>query len=207
MITSTYQNCPLCRAADNFSLIENGINVNAVLGRRGRFLIVPALGPLAVGHVLVISAVHTEGLRYLPEEMQQCYELLSGEIRSYCARLGDNVLEAEHGAREGSVRGPCIRHTHIHILPGLGDVASIFDSNGDLDALKSSASTHIGPYLWIRNGIREKVYDASRAIGQEIRRTIGENLSIDDWDWIVNPKTELIARTKEYWRGLDKWLE
>jgi len=200
------QNCPLCRAANGISLFENGVNVNTILGASGNFLIVPALGPLVVGHVLVISATHTEGLRFLPAKMQRRYELLSGELRAYCARLGDTVLEAEHGARNGSVRGPCIRHTHIHIMPSLGDAASIFDDRGDLEVVRSSASSPLGPYLWISNGSREKVYDASRAIGQEVRRTVGEHVGVDDWDWAVNPKTELIARTKEYWSGLDKWL-
>jgi diadenosine tetraphosphate (Ap4A) HIT family hydrolase len=182
------------------------VNVNAILGGRGNFLIVPALGPLVVGHVLVISAIHTEGLRYLSAEIQQRYESLSGEIRAYCSRLGDNVLEAEHGAHEGSVRGPCIRHTHIHIMPGLGDVAGIFDDRNDLEAIRSNASSRLGPYLWIRNGTRETVYDASRAIGQEIRRTVGQKLGLDDWDWVVNPKAELIAHSKKYWRGLDRCL-
>jgi diadenosine tetraphosphate (Ap4A) HIT family hydrolase len=203
---STHQNCPLCRAANNTSVFENGVNVNTILGSRGRFLIVPALGPLVVGHVLVISAIHTEGLRYLPAEMQQRYELLSGEIRAYCARFGDSVLEAEHGTSEGSIRGPCIRHTHIHILPGLGDVANVFDDRRDLAVVNSIMSTYLGPYIWIRNNVGERVYDASRAIGQEIRRTIGGNLAVDDWDWVVNPKPELIVRTKEYWRGLSKCL-
>ena len=196
----------MCNAARNTPLYEKDINVNTILGRSGNFLIVPALGPLVVGHVLAISATHTEGLRYLPKEIRQHYALLSGKIRAYCARLGDTVLEAEHGAGNGSVRGPCIRHTHIHILPGLGDVVGIFDERGDLDVAPTTLLSHFGPYLWISNGTNENVYDASNAIGQEIRRTIGKHLDIDDWDWVVNPKIDLISRTKKYWNGLDQCL-
>lgn len=182
------------------------VNVNTILGRSGNFLIIPALGPLVVGHVLVVSTEHTAGLRYLSAEFQRNYERLSLKLREYCARLGDTVLEAEHGARDGSVRGPCIRHTHVHVLPGMGAAAGIFDDRRDLEDIRSSASGSVDSYLWINDGNRARLYDASRAIGQEIRRTVGLYLSIDDWDWAVNPKTELIALTIEYWSNINAWL-
>lgn len=196
------QNCPLCSAANNHPLFENGVDVNTVLGRRDKFLIIPALGPLVVGHVLVITAAHTEGLRYLPSGSQKSYALLSSEIRAYCARRGDTVLEAEHGAREGSVRGPCIRHTHVHVLPGLADAVRIFDDRRNLEVVRTGASRPFGPYLWVSNGVEEALYDASGAIGQEIRRTLGERLAIVNWDWAIDPRTDLISCTKKYWNGL-----
>ena len=199
-------NCPLCHAANNRTLFKNGVNVNTILGGSGKFLIIPALGPLVVGHVLIISAEHTAGLRYLPTEARRNYDLLSVKLREYCARFGDTVLEAEHGASDDSVRGPCIRHTHVHILPRLGDAARIFDNIHDLEDIRSGASNPTGSYLWINAGDRARVYDASRVIAQEIRRTIGQYLAIDDWDWAVDPKTALIGRTIEYWSGLSKCL-
>lgn len=184
----------------------SGINVNAILGNSGNLLIIPALGPLVIGHVLVISAEHTAGLQYLSAEVQRGYKRLSAKIRQYCARFGDTVLEAEHGAYNGSVRGPCIRHTHIHILPGLGNAAKIFDKRPGLENAHRSRSNLAGSYLWINDGNYDAVYDASQVIGQEIRQTVGEYLGIDDWDWAINPKTALIKPTIEYWDGIREWL-
>jgi diadenosine tetraphosphate (Ap4A) HIT family hydrolase len=180
----------------------DGVNVNTLLGGSGNFLIVPALGPLVVGHVLLITDRHTPGLQYLPAKIQRDYGLLAQKLREYCARFGDTVLEAEHGAPDGSIRGACIRHTHVHFLPGLGNAARTFDSKSELEDIHGKDLNPTGPYLWINNGNNTRVYDASRAMGQEIRRTIGQYLAIDDWDWAVAPKTALIALTIEYWRDL-----
>ncbi len=198
-------NCPLCYAAQSKPMFVDSVNVNTVLGCSENFLIVPALGPLVVGHVLAISTKHTAGLQYLSTEVQQSYEQLSTKLRKYCARLDDTVLEAEHGAHDGSIRGPCIRHTHVHILPGLGNAGRIFDRRSILeDVHRTSNST--GSYLWINSGGRGRIYDASRVIGQEIRRAVGDYLGIDDWDWAINPKARLIALTIEYWSGINEWL-
>src|SRR5215471_12439458 len=128
-LSMTIETCALCRAADGKQLVIDGVNMNTILGRSGAFLIVPALGPLVVGHVLVVSAKHKAGLRYLTSADQQDYERLRVQVRSYCKKFGDTLLEAEHGARDTSVRGPCIRHTHVHILPGLGEAGRLFDNN------------------------------------------------------------------------------
>jgi len=186
-------------------MLVDAVNVNTILGCSGNFLLVPALGPLVVGHVLAISTEHTAGLQYLSAEVQQSYEQLSTKLREYCARLGDTVLEAEHGAHDSSVRGPCIRHTHVHILPGLGNAARIFDGRNNLECI-NHASNSIGSYLWINSGGRGRIYDASQVVGQEIRRSVGEYLRIDDWDWGINPKVRLIALTIEYWNKISEWL-
>jgi diadenosine tetraphosphate (Ap4A) HIT family hydrolase len=205
-LNETVRNCPLCVAAETHAIFMSDINVNTILGSSGNLLIIPALGPLVVGHVLVISTEHTAGLQYLSAEVQHGYKRLSAKIRQYCARLGDTVLEAEHGAYNGAVRGPCIRHTHIHILPGLGNAAKIFDKRPSLEDANCSSSNLVGSYLWINDGNCDAVYDASQVIGQEIRQTVGEYLGVDDWDWAINPKTVLIKHTIEYWNGMREWL-
>jgi diadenosine tetraphosphate (Ap4A) HIT family hydrolase len=178
--------CPLCNAAHNVALMVGGTNVNTIIGRSEEFLIIPALGPLVPGHVLVISKTHSEGLRFLSPEMRQRYKLLSDEIHAYCAQTGDTVLEAEHGASTRSARGPCIRHTHVHILPGLGDAIAAFHPGSDSQLPLSAESSRIDPYIWLSNGGQEKFYPAPHAHGQEIRRTIGAYLEFDDWDWAVS---------------------
>lgn len=200
------RNCPLCRAAESRAIFLGGVNVNAILGRSGNLLIIPALGPLVVGHVLVISTEHTAGLQYLSAEVQQGYRRLSAKLRQYCARFGDTVLEAEHGAHDGSARGPCIRHTHIHILPGLGNAAGIFGNRPSLEDVSRSSSNSVDSYLWVNDGSYNAVYDTSRAIGQEIRQAVGEYLRIDDWDWAIDPKTTLIELSIGYWSGIKEWL-
>lgn len=204
-LKQTIHSCPLCHAVQGEPLFIDNVNVNTILARSESFLIIPALGPLVVGHVLAISTVHTSGLQYLSAAVQQIYEQLSTKLRTYCAQFGDPLLEAEHGAHDGSARGPCIRHTHVHILPTLANAASIFDARRNLERVQS-ASHSIGSYLWINGGDGGRTYDASRAIGQEIRRSVGEYLGAEDWDWTVNPNANRIAETIEYWNKVNECL-
>jgi diadenosine tetraphosphate (Ap4A) HIT family hydrolase len=201
-----HEACPLCLAADGRSLSIRGIDVNTVLARNERFLIVPALGPLVVGHVLAISATHTAGLNYLPWVVRENYKRLSSQIRRYCSELGDTVLEAEHGARNTSTRGPCIRHTHVHILPGLSKAAELFENNHNLTRIDNGIPPSADSYFWVRDGRHTNTYDASQVVGQQIRQTIGQYLNFDDWDWAVSPKVDLIASTIAYWRDIERWL-
>jgi hypothetical protein len=205
----TIHSCPLCDAVQGEPLFIENVNVNTILGRSESFLIIPALGPLVVGHVLAISTGHTSGLRYLSAAVQQSYEQLSIKLRTYCAQFGDPLLEAEHGAHDSSARGPCIRHTHVHILPALANAASIFDARSNLERIHSTSNS-IGSYLWVNGGDGGRTYDASRAIGQEIRRSVGEYLGVENWDWAVNPNVNLIAETIEYWNKVNEcpaWIQ
>lgn len=200
------ETCALCRAANNEPLVIDGVNVNTVLGRSGKFVIVPALGPLVLGHVLAVAAEHKSGLRYLSSVERQDYERLSVQVRSYCKEFGYSLLEAEHGARETSLRGPCLRHAHIHILPGLGEAGRLFQNNPTCPLIEDGNASAADSYIWVNDGCRATVYDGSRVIGQEIRQTIGRHLRLDDWDWAVSPKADLIARTINYWSKISRWL-
>lgn len=202
LVSSSSSNCPLCAAAHDKALTMGGVNVNTVVGETDNFIIVPALGPLVRGHVLVISRTHSAGLRFLSAEMRQRYCDVSRQLRAYCGSAGDSLLEAEHGASAESFRGPCIRHTHIHILPGVGGAISAFSYTNEWPCEAVPQSEVANPYIWLSDGTDEALYSASSANGQEIRKTIGGYLGIDDWDWALNPKTDLIRRTVAYWSDL-----
>lgn len=195
--------CALCDVAANRPSLHDDVNANVILARKDTFLMAPALGPLVPGHVIVISAEHSESLRFLPTRLRSDYAAFSGELRSYCAQIGDTMLEAEHGASNESLEGPCIRHAHVHILPGLGEMISIFDEDSQLKIVDvGRVSSRVDPYLWIANGASERLYHAPKAPGQQIRRAIGIRLAIDDWDWAINPKAATIVQTIEYWSDL-----
>jgi len=195
----TDETCALCKAVANQRLMIGDVNVNTILGRSRGFVIIPALGPLVVGHALVVSAEHRIGVRYLPEDDQHDYKNVRVHMRNYCRGVGDTMLEAEHGARETSLRGPCIRHAHVHILPRMADASKLFRHNSACPPVKDDNVEAVDSYIWLDDGRRATAYDASRVIGQEIRRTIGRYMRIDVWDLAVNGKALLFYGTIAYW--------
>ncbi len=57
------------------------------------------------------------------------------------------------------------------------------------------------PYVWFSDGHIHNYFDASAAIGQEIRRALGADLDIEDWDWATHPKPEMVSETARFWRS------
>ena len=191
--------CPLCDAVQGVPVECEGTNVNAIMLRTSQFILIPALGPLVPGHALVVSKTHSFGLACLPPKVRRDYSSLAIRLRKYCSERNDSLLEAEHGGIGD--RGPCIQHTHVHLLPRLGmQIDALSDRLPSLDMSEESHKQH--PYIWMSNGAMQRLYDASAAMGQEVRRALGERLLLDDWDWAINPRWQMVAITVNYWSGL-----
>jgi len=191
--------CPLCDAVQGVPIEHEGTNANAIIVRTSHFILIPALGPLVPGHTLVVSKKHSLSLSCLPAKVHSDYRCLRIRLRQYCNERGDSLLEAEHGGI--SDRGPCIQHTHVHLLPRLGmHVDALSDRLPPLE-MSREGYTHL-PYIWMSNGVIQRLYDASGAMGQEVRRALGRKLFLDDWDWAMNPRWQMVAITLLYWSEL-----
>ncbi|MCQ9181272.1 hypothetical protein KMT30_19930 [Streptomyces sp. IBSBF 2953] len=192
--------CELCTAAQGVTPRHFPQPVNRVLLRSRHFVVVPALGPLVPGHALVVGRRHAGGLLTTARRVQTDYAELAALLRAHCALRGQDLLELEHGGATQGGRGPCIDHTHVHLLPGLSHCIGVLDGRlPRLDAPPRPTAAVERPYLWVRNATEARWYDATRAIGQEARRAIGRALQIDDWDWAVSPGWETVKETIGYW--------
>src|ERR1700722_16377496 len=100
--------CPLCQAVNGIACNQGDINANTILLDTNAFIVVPALGPLVLGHALAITKSHSLGLDYLNTSVKASYDKLSARLRRYCERRCGNLLEAEHGGPSFERRGPCI---------------------------------------------------------------------------------------------------
>jgi diadenosine tetraphosphate (Ap4A) HIT family hydrolase len=191
--------CALCTAADGVTPDHFPAPVNRVLLCTEHFVVVPALGPLVPGHALVVGRRHAGGLLTTADRVQTDYQRLAARLRAHCVTLGAELLELEHGGATAGGRGPCIDHTHVHLLPGLGHCLDVLE--GRLPRLTDAPrdTAPFRPYMWLRNAGAESWYDAAQAIGQEARRAIGHALHLDDWDWAVNPGWQTVEETIDYW--------
>ncbi len=166
------------------------------------FALVPALGSLVPGHLLLVSREHARSFAAMGTAILSEYEMV---FLRYCRHLRVNpwdVLEAEHGATSADRAGSCIEHVHVNLLPGLIDCADVLDSLlpplpniGSLDQL---ATVEV-PYALTRTRQALRVYDATGAPSQFIRRRICERLGRDDWDWALFPGHDNIRKTLAMW--------
>src|SRR5258708_40286272 len=127
--------CDFCEellgGSDNsFARIYRGEPRNRILFGSDEFAIMPSLGQLVEGYLLVLPIKHFKALGDLPGPLFE-------ELATISKRLGKIIKDQygpyvlfEHGARSEGVGGCGIYHAHLHATPlaGLSD---------PVDALKS----------------------------------------------------------------------
>jgi hypothetical protein len=178
---------------------------NTHLGSSERFIIVPALGPLVKGHVLVVSRVHLPSLAAMGSKAIEEFGEVGEQVRASYASLGSNLLEAEHGATLVDTGGSCITHAHINLIPECGhlhDILSGILPRLDVPPPFTNLSYVELPYILMKRGNSFVIYDATQVPSQLIRRMVCRHLGREDWDWAAFPRHNLVSDTIDLWRGL-----
>lgn len=199
----TISGCALCEAVSDCRRKTAALQ-NTILGESEMFLVLPSIGPLVPGHVMVITKEHHISLSRMGESAVRDYENLLQATAERIPLYAENLLETEHGSTEKESGGGCIVHTHIHWLPGLAHLSNcIGDELPVLETLKTLIELpHIAqPYILVREGGGPvSVFGADTVPSQFIRQAICRELGREDWDWAVFPKRQLIRETIEQWK-------
>lgn len=173
---------------------------NTPLAAGPHFVVMPVLGPLVRGHVMVVAHRHFVSLRDMGEEARAEYE---EHLAAAPVEYQDNLLEIEHGSVEDMPGGPCIVHAHAHWLPGLGGLADLFDDalpRLPVRAFEDLREIEV-PYVALRSRGEVYAYDASACAPQTVRRSLARALGETEWDWALFPKFDVIKQTAETWHA------
>jgi diadenosine tetraphosphate (Ap4A) HIT family hydrolase len=191
--------CVFCDAqsAEGSARLEN----TELLGS-DRFVLVPALGPLAPGHVLIVSRDHALSLAALGSSVLTEYEDLVQIVAVRYAIPRKDLLEAEHGPTNISYGGGCIGHAHVNLIPGLGSLVGLLDETlpviPGIDKLSDLMSVN-GSYVLMRAATQIRVYAGGNVPSQLIRRSICEHFGRAEWDWGIFPRLDIVAATVAMW--------
>jgi diadenosine tetraphosphate (Ap4A) HIT family hydrolase len=196
--------CILCNAIEESVGARGRVRErNTELYRSSHFTVMPAVGPLVRGHVLAVSSRHEISLLAMSLDEKRDYEDLVQGFRE-AFRSDGGMLEAEHGPLDGDFGGSCIVHTHINLIPTLGEMENVLDGVLPLIA-EGTSLANIGkpshPYILVRGrSERIRVFDSTNAPCQMVRRKLCARLGLDEWDWSVEPRNHLITSTIQLWR-------
>jgi diadenosine tetraphosphate (Ap4A) HIT family hydrolase len=173
---------------------------NSKLLETDRFVVVPSLGPLFPGHVMIVSKTHAESLASMGAEALDEYNELAVRVRSGPFLRDGNALEAEHGSTPGDKAGACVVHTHVHFIPKVGAHLSAFKERLRVRGARLSAmATSHEPYIFLRNDSEEVIVDARELPSQTIRRILCDVLNRDDDDWTQAPRLDWVKETVDAW--------
>lgn len=162
-----------------------------VLHATEHFVIMPSLGQLAPGHLLVLPRRHFTSFGELPgtfqeEEARMLYSL----IRS----TADQVVSFEHGSPPGATAGGCgIVHAHLHVVPVGRPINELPPSVGSgwgrstsstwLDVAAEITQTDSGYLMWHGSSNPPEIERVTAVPSQHLRRHLAGLIGTAQWDW------------------------
>lgn len=216
------EDCRLCQELERGFLEVDGKNLgNRVISDEENFVVIPALGPLREGHIMIVSKEHYLNMGQLP----QSYML---ELKNIKERAEKAVTEKyqkpfffEHGPTKRAKAGSCIDHMHLVAVP-LNEqesrkiVAYITERFprrwiSVFHDVERESKEGI-PYILIEEVVGEKKYKTGYVFeipkdmpSQYMRQVIATKIGHPErWDWRTNFGLEETLRTYE---TLKEWYK
>jgi diadenosine tetraphosphate (Ap4A) HIT family hydrolase len=177
-----------------------------VLAEFGQGVVMPSIGALVPGHVLICPKTHHRSLVAAPRDTACDVEQLLTRTRQRLeAMTGMPAHVFEHGSSLDGWRVACsVEHAHIHLVPSAIDVredisgVAIWQRVGkDLDDLRSMVGRDEYLFYEAPTGERLVATSASGFPSQALRRVIGRAIGVADWDWRSDPAVDRIAATAD----------
>src|SRR5262249_53890749 len=125
----TQQHCYFCGQIDGrpdrdliAQLLPGEKYIRRVMLESSTFSVIPSLGPLTDGHVLLCAKNHVRSFAALNPELDAEYEMMKRKLKQVLKELyGGSTLVFEHGMASSGRRVPCtVDHAHMHFVPLVG---------------------------------------------------------------------------------------
>lgn len=206
--------CDFCRefsgnSENSFSRIYGGNPESRILFQSSNFAVIPSLGQVVEGYLLLVPKQHFVAIGDLPPtslmELAAMVQLAGKILKS---AHGPHIF-FEHGTRCEGVGGCGIYHAHLHGTP-LGGIAD------PIDALKqkfpyteftefsdiAKRSAGLSTYLFYRSSSgRLYLFDTGPLPSQYMRRLLADSLGSRDWDWRAAAREERLIVTLQRLSG------
>ena len=180
--------CGICVALEDCEKKTSNL-YNIKLQESKNYVVMPAIGPLILGHVMIVSKIHFNNLASMGNAAIIEYDQLIEKIRKKIPLYKTKLLEIEHGATETDNAGACIVHAHIHLIPNYGEYEEIFidtlNKITEIDKIQNIANVKKS-YILVRGlSSNTKLYSATNLPSQFVRRVLFKLNDRIDWNWRI----------------------
>lgn len=211
-------NCTFCselQGIERYDLFQNTLKEEGIdraqfpsriVYRDRDFTVLPMVGPMVEGYLLIIPTRHSMSFAHLDESLYPKLHRLKEIVSAVLTQKYQTPVFFEHGAMSATMRaGCCSDHAHIHAVPIAVDVKDDFHQMGfeprelsSLSELKLQHNRQMS-YLYYENQEGKAiVMDAPVAPSQFIRQRIAAKLDWGDrWDWRRYKNVEMMRATVE----------
>ncbi len=182
---------------------------NEPLMETENFVVLPSLGALVEGWLLILPKVHQLSMGALASQLRAEADDLENSARSLLkARYGTGTIAFEHGpsaVKHGTGCG--VDHAHLHVLPLNCDLIKYVQPFVPRDLVweqagwdgRSDAYSHGLDYLYLRQEGQSGLLAVSEDFGSQVfRKAVASYLGIgNNFNWRAYPQLETVAKTMQ----------
>jgi diadenosine tetraphosphate (Ap4A) HIT family hydrolase len=187
-------NCDFCDelsgGSSNLFASCYGRSADRTIWQSKEITIIPTIGQIVAGHVLIIPNNHITAFGDAPPSMLSQLIAVKASLREILLRKYGGCIFFEHGTRGSHCGGCGVYHAHIHAVPitysfspaGLLKSVPFFTSENLQSAL--SKINRESSYLFFENTLAECfIAEVSYVPSQTLRRAVAEFAGNPIWDW------------------------
>ena len=103
-----------------------------IIAETNNFILIPTIGPLLPGHLLLVSKDHHISFSHIPINLIHETEVIKQNLRNIMNHSYCTPVFFEHGPMSSCEAGGgcCYIHAHLHIIPVEVDVKNEFEKYG-----------------------------------------------------------------------------
>lgn len=176
----------------------------AICAENDDFAVIPSIGPLAPGHVLVTPKRHVRSFASLsPSECDGGAEIAAMVATALARTYGRAVHRFEHGSAIcGNSIACSVEHAHLHLVPADVEVWPMIEAAGPwIELDRASLRTVVAgrEYLMYEGPDQRRmawITGDTPIASQFMRRALASALGEGSrWDWRHHPRREVIRAT------------
>lgn len=169
--------------------------------RTAHLRVLPSLGHLVRGYLLVVPEVHYPTLGDMPPAMIQEVEDVKRSLARLLQPIYGSYVFFEHGARSSDSGGCGIYHAHLHALPlqPKGTLPRLKEEfpHITIGSLADLGQVSDSSYLFYEDSSGDQYVFFPKALpSQYLRRILAEDAGISQWDWRLSGREEALLTTR-----------
>lgn len=182
-------------------------DTSRILHETEHWVVVPTIGSIIPGYLLVVSKVHYTSVSAMPDST---YFELNEIIKNIKSLFGilykQKTLVFEHGAISSTNKGPCcVDHAHVHVVPFSDiviyptlekELGPFYYPNSFLEIKKKVNETNL-PYLFFQDTDGAQYLTFGESIPSQYLRKFIASYTVypDRWNWLEYPFLDNIFDT------------
>jgi diadenosine tetraphosphate (Ap4A) HIT family hydrolase len=176
---------------NTFSQLYNAVLESRTLLRTQNFVVLPTIGQVVGGYLLVVPTKHYLAIAEMPIEALVELANIKAVLRTVLKSSYDSPIFFEHGVSRHSESGGCgISHAHLHVVPLANDLTLqpfIYAEYGEGCEIKEAQQLQDWsgePYIFYEGYDNQQlIFKVSHVPSQYLRRGIAKLVGSDKWDW------------------------